>query len=104
MVLIVSVNVLSLQDRISKGNYSTLDQFQEDVKLMFCNARVYNIEGSPVGSAFKLCPSVCLCCFITINPSGCCLYMSFHESSLSLSVLLCCDDFVVAWAVLLYCC
>lgn len=37
-----------IKKRIRNGDYTNLDQFRDDFKLMFGNARIYNEEGSIV--------------------------------------------------------
>ncbi|XP_065185679.1 probable global transcription activator SNF2L2 [Sycon ciliatum] len=42
------MDIKRIRERITSNRYRSLDQLQDDVLIMFSNARDYNIEGSPV--------------------------------------------------------
>lgn len=42
------IDLTTIRKRVKRGIYQTIDEFQDDITLLFNNARTYNIEGSQV--------------------------------------------------------
>lgn len=52
-----------IKKRMKNGDYTSLEQFQADFKMMFANARIYNEEGSIVvedANAMEVSYNLCL--------------------------------------------
>mmetsp|Transcript_18606 Transcript_18606/g.23447 ORF Transcript_18606/g.23447 Transcript_18606/m.23447 type:complete len:569 (+) Transcript_18606:3-1709(+) len=48
MIIKNPIDLRTIHQRIKKNDYKSIDNFEEDFKLLFDNARTYNVEGSIV--------------------------------------------------------
>ena len=46
----------TIDDKLSKGEYLSVDAFVADVRLVFYNCRIYNPSNTAVGIAGAMCP------------------------------------------------